>query len=137
VVIQSIATTSGATWQGPSNVTEPGGNVHFKPWVSFGPSGQLALVWRTWEGTPNAPTTPYDVFVAAGRLQGANGAVFSSPMELGSPATPFGTGGGGDDFSQVQVDNQYVHAAWGDSRSGLTQVEYARIPLTAFKGNNK
>jgi hypothetical protein len=34
------------------------------------------------------------------------------------------------------VDNQYVHAAWGDSRSGLTQVEYARIPLTAFKGNN-
>jgi hypothetical protein len=126
----------GATWQGPTNVTEPGGNVHFKPWLSFGPSGQLALVWRTWEGAPNQPTTPYDVFVATGRIQGANGAVFTSPMELGSPATPFGTGGGGDDFSQVQVDNQYVHAAWGDSRSGLTQVEYARIPLPAFKGNN-
>jgi hypothetical protein len=135
--VNQIYTTRdfGATWQGPTNVTEPGGHVHFKPWLSFGPSGQLALVWRTWEGTPNLSTTPYDVFVAVGRVQGANGAVFSSPMELGSPAAPFGTGGGGDDFSQVQVDNQYVHVAWGDSRSGLTQVEYARIPLSAFKGN--
>jgi hypothetical protein len=110
--------------------------VHFKPWLSFGPSGQLALVWRTWEGTPNLSTTPYDVFVAVGRDKGANGAVFTSPIELGAPAAPFGTGGGGDDFSQVQVDNQYVHVGWGDSRSGLTQVEYARIPLSAFKGNN-
>jgi hypothetical protein len=135
--VNQIYTTRdfGATWQGPSNVTEPGGNMHFKPWLSFGPSGQLALVWRTWEGTPDLITTPYDVFVALGRVQGANGAVFSSPIELGNPAAPFGTGGGGDDFSQVQVDNQYVHAAWGDSRSGLTQVEYARIPLTAFKGS--
>ena len=126
----------GASWQGPTNVTEPGSHVHFKPWLSFGPSGQLALVWRTWEGAPNVATTPYDVFVAVGRDQGTNGAVFSNRIELGSPAAPFGTGGGGDDFSQVQVDNQYVHVAWGDSRSGLTQVEYARIPLTAFKGHN-
>lgn len=126
----------GATWLGPTTVTEPGGHVHFKPWLSFGPSGQLALVWRTWVGTPNDPATPYDVFVALGRDEGANGAVFSSPIELGSPAAPFGTGGGGDDFSQVQVDNQYVHAVWGDSRSGLTQVEYARVPITAFRGNN-
>ena len=126
----------GATWQGPTNVTEPGGHVHFKPWLSFGPSGQLALVWRTWEGTPNLSTTPYDVLVAAGRVKGANGAVFTNPVELGSPAAPFGSGGGGDDFSYVTVDNQYVHLAWGDSRSGLTQVEYARIPLSAFNGNN-
>ncbi|MBO0728191.1 MAG: exo-alpha-sialidase [Acidimicrobiaceae bacterium] len=136
--VNQIYTTRdfGATWQGPTNVTEPGGHVHFKPWLSFGPSGQLALVWRTWEGTPNLSTTPYDVFVAVGRVERANGAVFTSPLELGSPAAPFGTGGGGDDFSQVQVDNNYVHVAWGDSRSGLTQVEYARIPLTAFVGNN-
>jgi hypothetical protein len=135
--VNQIYTTRdlGTTWQGPTNITEAGGHVHFKPWLSFGPSGQLALVWRTWEGTPNQPTTPYDVFVAVGRLEGANGAMFTSPIELGSPTAPFGTGGGGDDFSQVQVDNQYVHAAWGDSRSGLTQVEYARIPLSAFKGN--
>jgi hypothetical protein len=135
--VNQIYTTrdDGATWHGPTNVTEPGGNVHFKPWLSFGPSGQLALVWRTWEGTPDLATTPYDVFVSVGRVEGANGAVFTNPIELGSPAAPFGTGGGGDDFSQVQVDNQYVHATWGDSRSDLTQVEYARIPLSAFRGN--
>ena len=136
--VNQIYTTRdfGATWQGPTIVAEPGGHVHFKPWLSFGPSGQLAVVWRTWEGTPNLSNTPYDVFVAVGRVKGANGAVFTSPMELGSPAAPFGTGGGGDDFSQVQLDNQYVHVAWGDSRSGLTQVEYARIPLSAFNANN-
>ena len=94
-------------------------------------------MWRTWEGTPNVATTPYDIFVAVGRDQGANGAVFSRPVELGSPAAPFGTGGGGDDFSQVQIDNQYVHVGWGDSRSGLTQVQHARIPLTTFRGNNR
>jgi hypothetical protein len=136
--VNQIYTTRdfGASWQGPTNITESGAHAHFKPWLSFGPSGQLALVWRTWEGPPDVTTTPYDVFVAVGRVQGGNGAVFTRPIELGSPTAPFSTGGGGDDFSQVQVDNQYVHAAWGDSRSGLTQVEYARIPLSAFKGNN-
>jgi hypothetical protein len=145
--VNQIYTTRdfGATWLGPTLVAETptnpqacpaGGCQHFKPWLSFGPSGRLALVWRTWEGAPDQSTTRYDVFVAVGRVQGANGAVFSSPMELGSPAASYRTGGGGDDFSQVQVDNQYVHAAWGDSRSPLTQVEYARIPLTAFNGNN-
>jgi hypothetical protein len=135
--VNQIYTTDdfGATWRGPTNVTEPGGNVHFKPWLSFGPKGQMALVWRSYLGSAGS-STPYDVHVAVGREVGAKGSVFSSPIELGSPPAPYGSGGGGDDFSQVQVDNQYVHVTWGDSRSGVTQVEYVRIPLNAFKSNN-
>jgi hypothetical protein len=125
---------SGQTWQGPTDVAEGPPNQRFKPWLNYGPSGQLVLVWRTWEGTPDLTTTPYDVWAAIGRAEGSNGAVFSSPLRVSSVAAPFGTGGGGDDFSYITADNRYIHVAWGDSRSGATQVWYSRIPLTAFRG---
>ena len=122
---------AGETWQGPTLVSESPANPHFKPWLSYGPLGQLVLVWRTWHGTPNSPTTPYDVWAAVG-LDGHNGAVFSAPRRVSSVAAPYGTGGGGDDFSFITSDHQFVHAAWGDSRSGATQVWYSRISLFDF-----
>jgi hypothetical protein len=72
------------------------------------------------------------VWVAVGRVDERNGAVFGTPVQLSSVAAPFGTGGGGDDLSYVICDDAFVHAAWGDSRSGATQVWYSRIPLKNF-----
>src|SRR5262249_33871979 len=66
----------GATWQGPTLVSESPAGPHFKPWISYGPAGQLVLVWRTWHGTPNNPSTPYDVWAAVGREKGTNGVLF-------------------------------------------------------------
>lgn len=123
----------GKTWQGPTLVTDSL-NPHFKPWLSFGPAGQLVLLWRTWHGTPRSKTTPYDVWAAVGRVGEHNGAVFGKPVPVSSVAAPIGSGGGGDDFSYVICDKQFVHAAWGDSRSGATQVWYSRIPLKNFGG---
>lgn len=122
----------GQTWQGPTLVSDSPANPKFKPWLSYGPSGQLLLVWRNWHGTPNSPTTPYDVWAAVGSEHGGNGVVFSAPVRVSSASAPYGSGGGGDDFSFITGDNQYVHVAWGDSRSGATQVWYSRIPLNAF-----
>jgi len=132
--VNQVYTTDdlGETWQGPALVSESPANPHFKPWLSYGPSGQLVMVWRTWHGTPNNPATPYDVWAAVGRDQGVNGAVFGAPVRVSSVAAPYGTGGGGDDFSFIAADNQYVHVAWGDSRTGATQVWYSRRPLTSF-----
>jgi hypothetical protein len=135
--LNQVYTTSdsGQTWHGPTDVGETPPNQQFKPWLSYSPSGQLALVWRTYHGTPG--TAPYDVWTAVGRVHGSNGAVFSSPVRVSSVAAPYPSqnpGGGGDDFSFVLADNQYVHVGWGDSRNGRTEAWYGRISLPTFKG---
>lgn len=120
----------GETWRGPALVSETSTDRHFKQWLSYGPTGELVLVWRTWHGPPNLPTTPYDVWAALGREHGANGPVFSAPRRVSSADSPFG--GSGDDFSFVTVDRQFVHVGWGDSRNGATDVWYSRIPRVDF-----
>jgi hypothetical protein len=126
---------SGQSWQGPTDVAETPRSPQFKPWLSYSPSGQLALAWRTYHGTPG--TAPYDVWAAVGRDQGANGASFSAPVRVTSVAAPYpplNPGGGGDDVSFILADNQYVHVGWGDSRNGRTEAWYGRISLPTFKG---
>jgi hypothetical protein len=41
--------------RGPAVVEETPPNQHFKPWITFGPRGQIVLVWRTWLGPPATP----------------------------------------------------------------------------------
>jgi hypothetical protein len=127
----------GATWHGPALVAEAPANQRFKPWLSYGPSGLLALVWRTWNGAPNA--SPYDVWAAVGRDEGRNGPAFSAPMRVSSEAAPYpAQSGGGDDFSFIIADGKYVRVGWGDSRDvavgGGVQIWTARIPLGSFAG---
>jgi hypothetical protein len=130
-----VYTTSdnGQTWQGPTNVGEAPPNPRFKPWISFGPSGLIALVWRT-----QNPNGSYDVWAATGRVKGANGADFTTPVQVSSQSGTYPPSGGqGDDFSWVIADNQYVHVGWGDSRNEPAQgvqVWYSRIPTTTFPG---
>jgi hypothetical protein len=123
-----VTDDSGATWHGPTLVGETPANQRFKPWMSYSPSGQLALVWRT-----KYSNGSYDVWSAIGHDGGQNGAVFSAPVRVSSATAPYPPGYyGGDDFSFIVADRKYVHVGWGDSRSGATQDWYARIPLTSF-----
>jgi hypothetical protein len=130
-----VYTTSddGQTWQGPTSVGEAPPSPRFKPWISFGPSGLIALVWRT-----QNPNGSYDVWAATGRVKGANGADFTTPVRVSSQSGTYPPSGGqGDDFSWVIADNQYLHVGWGDSRNEPAQgvqVWYSRIPTTAFLG---
>jgi hypothetical protein len=135
----------GSDWQGPATVAETPPNQQFKPWISYGPRGQIVLVWRTWLGPPNdaAPgkpsmdktsKTPYDVWAAVS----TNGHSFSTPLQISVPA-PYPRGYTfGDDFSWVIADNHYVYIGWGDgrdiSRGGGTQTWFARVSYNAFKG---
>src|SRR5262249_27332378 len=125
----------GARWQGPIEVGEAPANPRFKPWISFGPSGEIDLVWRTLHGT-SITSDPYDVWAAVGRHQAAEGTVFSAPVAVSSVAAPYPPlteGGGGDDFSFVIAGRTFVHVGWGDSRNGPTQTWYGRIPLSTFE----
>lgn len=158
---------SGQTWQGPTTVAEApsdpatcptGGCQQFKPWLSYSPSGQLLLVWRTWHGSPN--TSPYDVWLAVGRADDHHGAVFGAPVRVSSEAAaypPRGVGAGqyagGDDFSFVTANSKYIYVGWGDSRNvsvdvgtppsvetykegGGVQIWLGRLPLNSFGGGD-
>jgi hypothetical protein len=129
----------GATWHGPTAVAEAPPNQQFKPWLSYGPDGQLLLVWRTWHGAPN--TSPYDVWLAVGRDEGRNGAVFGTPVRVSSEAAAYPPGyTAGDDFSWVTATRNTVLVGWGDSRDATgpfaegagVQMWIARIPLSGF-----
>ncbi|MGF7238534.1 MAG: sialidase family protein [Frankia sp.] len=127
-----LTTDSGRSWHGPTTVGEAPANIRFKPWISYGPSGQLALMWRTQYSNGS-----YDVWAAIARSTDHGNAVFSAPLRVSSVAAAYPKGyGGGDDFSFVTLDRAYVHVGWGDSRDtpvgGGTQIWYARIPFGDF-----
>ena len=46
-------TGNGVTWSGPALVGEGSPDQQSKPSISYGPAGELVLVWRTWLGSPN------------------------------------------------------------------------------------
>lgn len=131
----------GATWSSPTLVSENTTKIHFRPWISFGPDGTLAMSWRT-SSSGRGFTSPYDAWMAVSR---DGGSTFSSPREVsgGLSPTPYmvtpGGGGLGDDVGWVTIGtdgNAYV--AWADwrvtapdgnpSRQGFLSV----IPLAAF-----
>ena len=130
---------NGATWSGPALVGESFPDQQFKPWLSYGPGGELLLVWRTWLGTPN--TAPYDVWAAVGHNQGRRGPVFSAPMQVSSVAGAYPPQyGAGDDFSWVIADQKFVDIGWGDARDlavgAGVQTWFARIPLATLEGTH-
>jgi hypothetical protein len=130
----------GATWHGPALVAAAPSGQLFKPWISYGPNGLIALTWRTWTGTPDA--SAYDVFAAIGRDEGRDGPVFSAPMRVNSEAAAYPAQyQGGDDFSFIIADRHYVRVGWGDSRDVAVgagvQIWIARIPLVSFKGPHR
>ena len=123
-----VSGDSGATWQGPAIVGESPPNPRFKPWITFGTSGNLALVWRTQYANGG-----YDVWAALGHDAKAATRPFSvRPSESRSVAAPYPSGyAAGDDFSWIITDAHYAHVGWGDSRNGPVQVWYGRIPLSS------
>jgi hypothetical protein len=129
-----VTADSGKTWHGPTLVAQDPANQRFKPWMSYGPSGQLALVWRTFYSDKS-----YDVWAAVASDETKKGATFSAPVRVSSVAAQYPPSGSlGDDFSFIIPDRKYVHVGWGDSRNvifgGGVQIWYARIPLANFKG---
>ena len=39
----------------------------------------------------------------------------------------------GDDLSSVDLDDQNLHAVWGDNRAGFQATWYGRVPLSAYQ----
>ncbi|MBL7502706.1 exo-alpha-sialidase [Frankia sp. CNm7] len=109
---------SGAKWTGPAVIPAAGA---VKPWMDFGPTGTLGVVWRT---------SAVDAYSA---VSSNHGKTFSKPLRVNKvtqPATP----AEGDEFSRIVVTDKYAYVSWSDGRNGPTpDGVVARVPLSFYK----
>lgn len=114
-----VTSDGGRRWSGPARLGEPGGEERWEPWMAYGPTGVLGVVWRT-----SYSDGSYAVWAAVSRDGGLR---FGSPVRLSSAASPGPvTQVAADDASSVAVDVTTLHAAWGDRRGGSLGIHYGR-----------
>jgi hypothetical protein len=148
--VQVVTTgDSGRTWSTPATLgNESAEHITNRPWISYGPTGVLAVLWRNAYPPydPSSFLTPgtQNVFAVISR----NGRTFSSPVQLNSAPSPPPDPSqlAEDDVSWVTVTKQYVYGAWGDWRptaknpvaagssppSGELNSWIARVPISGF-----
>ncbi len=129
----------GNTWSTPTSVAE-NANIHWKPWMAYGPDGTLGLMWRTWTGAAN--TSSYNVWAA---ISFDGGSTFTKPLEVSNGDSPppnsaltFPTFA--DDFSNITLDRQDAFIAWADWRPGggtQRQGFISEVKLQAFEFSDR
>jgi BNR repeat protein len=129
----------GSTWSTPTSVAE-NANIHWKPWMAYGPDGTLGLMWRTWTGAAN--TSSYNVWAA---ISFDGGSTFTKPLEVSNGDSPppnsallFPTFA--DDFSNITLDRQDAFVSWADWRPGggtQRQGFISEVKLQAFKFSDR
>lgn len=122
-LISRITSDSGATWSGPTTMSQPGNASRFKPWMSYSRSGVLGAGWRN-----QYPDGTYD-FWAAASLDG--GVTWQAARRLSTVRSlaqhPIWVGG--DDTSDVQFGpDDTLYASWGDWRTGDLEIFWAGFP---------
>lgn len=119
-----ITNDAGQTWTGPTVIAAPGAA---KPWIEFGPTGLLGVMWRTI--APDAVNV-YSV-VSFNR-----GKSFSSPIKINYTTNTYGsfTGTGGDEWSRILLDGKYAYITWSDSRrtDGYLDGIVSRVPVSLY-----
>jgi hypothetical protein len=114
----------GRTWTGPARLAERGGKMRWLPWIAYGPTGALGVMWRTAfsEGS-------YEVWAAVS----PSGSIrFARPVRLSSQRSPGPVSQvAADDASFVALDGTTLHAAWGDRREGTLGIHYGRYSFAS------
>lgn len=118
-----VTDDSGETWTDPTIIPADGAR---KPWIEYGPDGELGVVWRTLGG---------DIVNAFAVISLDGGATFSPALRVNSEAQRWGFGiSGGDEWSRILFDGDDVFVSWADGRTGgsLDGV-LARVPVSLFE----
>jgi hypothetical protein len=119
-----VTADAGATWLGPARLAEADGLKRYDPWIAYGPTGALGVLWRTayQDGS----------YAAWAAVAPAGDARFARPVRLSSAPSPGPVNQlAADDASSVALDAQYLHAAWGDRRTGKLGIRYGRYHYAA------
>jgi hypothetical protein len=138
---------SGATWTGPTIVTEDPSKTHQQAWMAYSPSGILGLAWRTNEPVGTGPEYPQNTWAA---ISYDGGVTFSDPLKVSldtSPASPANAMpqarflfDGVDCCSSIAVSDKahMAYVGWTNfgsgpaGTSGLGQAYFSAIKLQTF-----
>lgn len=103
-----------------------------RPWIAYGPTGALGVLWRETYGTPihglqPEEYGPYDVFLALA----PDGRTFGRPIRLNTAASPpyDPRMQWGDDISNLVLGRHYAYAVWGDWRSGELETWFRKVSI--------
>jgi hypothetical protein len=137
VLVVSVTSDYGRTWSKPVQIGQRPPNQRYEPWINYSPTGVLGVGYKTEYGARCAPIAgcsggSYDFWAAISRNGGRS---FGRPIRIShavSPPEP----SGGDDFSFVALDRNYLYAAWADMRkspysssAGDRTLYFGRVPL--------
>jgi hypothetical protein len=128
-VVVSSTSDYGKTWTKPVSIGQDPQNMRYQPWIGFSPTGVLGVGYKTVYG--NVAGGTYDYWAA---ISYDGGRTFGGPIRMSHAISPSeGPGNnGGDDFTGIALDDNYLYAAWADERSksgGGLSLYFARVPL--------
>jgi hypothetical protein len=137
VLVVSVTSDYGRTWSEPVQIGQAPPNQRYEPWINYSPGGVLGVGYKTEYGATCQPIAGcsggnYDFWAA---ISPDGGRSFSAPVRL-SHALSSPESNGGDDFSFVALDDNYLYATWADMRqspdssaAGARTLYFARLPL--------
>ncbi|MEU9450533.1 sialidase family protein [Streptomyces sp. NPDC048277] len=114
---------AGRSWTGPAVIAAPGA---VKPWIEYGPTGQLGVMWRTISAgrTDVYSTVSFDRGKSFGRVLKLNRA------SLGYGFLP----SGGDEWSRILLTGDYAYVTWsGSATDGGIDGIVDRVPLSLYR----
>lgn len=113
-----VTENSGESWTGPTVINAPGGD---RPWIEFGPTGLLGVMWRT---------RAVDVYSV---LSCDHGRTFTAPMRVNQATQPPGNAGPGGEWSRILPYARDVYVTWADGRTGgASEAIFARVPMAMY-----
>lgn len=120
---------NGETWTPWAVAGEVPGTQETKSWITYSPTGQLALMWRAVQ-----PDGSYEIWTAVSK---GDSDQFSAPLRISAQPSPYrypnrDDGLFGDDVEEIVFGGPAVYMVWGDSRSGFLGSWFAREPLSAY-----
>jgi hypothetical protein len=128
-LLVTMTDDGGRTWRDPvTAATVPEGATIGHRAMKFSAGGVLGLVWKA-----VYPDRTFDVWSAVSKDAGRT---FKTVRISHAPSPPYIPERSnfmfGDDLSSLDVDGEFLHAVWGDNRSGFLATWYGRVPLSAY-----
>jgi LPXTG-motif cell wall-anchored protein len=120
-----VTSDSGTTWTRALSIGGAGSDTVTKPWIAYGPTGTLGVVWRNMHSDNR-----YDVYAT---VSADGGKTFNPKIELTPGSAPPDNSPGplGDDCAcNLALNNDYIYTTWADSRNAHRQVWFASYRLT-------
>ncbi len=116
-----VTSDTGQTWTTSPPIPAPSATL---PWMDFGWSGVLAVMWKN--------TQDGNVYSAISKDQGVT---FSPVKRVNTtPQLPANGTCPGDDLSWIASDKDYTYIGWAHQRDGQCDGFFARVPLGCYTG---